>query len=63
MGYEMYRLLSLKKNFVSGRKKKSKKTAGPVANDLDEENRQQKLLIGRGDESKTEMKRWNKTWF
>ncbi|XP_051913298.1 helicase ARIP4-like isoform X2 [Hippocampus zosterae] len=46
MGYEMYRLLSLKKNFVSGRKKKSKKTAGPVANDLDEENRQQKLLIG-----------------
>ncbi|XP_077400621.1 helicase ARIP4-like [Vanacampus margaritifer] len=45
MGYEMYRLLSLKKNFVSGRKKKSKKTAGPVVNNLDEEDRQQKLLI------------------
>ncbi|XP_061830496.1 helicase ARIP4-like isoform X2 [Nerophis lumbriciformis] len=46
MGYEMYRLLSLKKNFVSGRKKKSKKTAGPVVIDLDEEDRQQKLLKG-----------------
>ncbi|XP_061636163.1 helicase ARIP4-like isoform X2 [Phyllopteryx taeniolatus] len=44
MGYEMYRLLSLKKNFVSGRKKKSKKTAGPAVIDLDEEDRQQKLL-------------------
>ncbi|XP_061760821.1 helicase ARIP4-like isoform X2 [Nerophis ophidion] len=46
MGYEMYRLLSLKKNFVSGRKKKSKKTAGPVVIDLVEEDRQQKLLKG-----------------
>ncbi|XP_061910473.1 helicase ARIP4-like isoform X2 [Entelurus aequoreus] len=46
MGYEMYRLLSLKKNFVSGRKKKSKKTAGPVVIDLNEEDRQQKLLKG-----------------
>ncbi|XP_054655742.1 helicase ARIP4-like isoform X2 [Dunckerocampus dactyliophorus] len=44
MGYEMYRLLSLKKNFVSGRKKKGKKTAGPVVIDLDEADRQQKLL-------------------
>ncbi|XP_049611705.1 helicase ARIP4 isoform X1 [Syngnathus scovelli] len=45
MGYEMFRLLSLKKNFVSGRKKKSKKTAGPVTNNLAEEDRQQQLLI------------------
>uniref|UniRef100_A0AAX7SY24 RAD54 like 2 n=1 Tax=Astatotilapia calliptera TaxID=8154 RepID=A0AAX7SY24_ASTCA len=41
MGYEMYRLLSLKKSFVAGRKKKSKKAAGPVVIDLDEEDRQQ----------------------
>ncbi|XP_044066730.1 helicase ARIP4-like isoform X4 [Siniperca chuatsi] len=46
MGYEMYRLLSLKKSFVAGRKKKSKKTTGPVVIDLDEEDRQQKLLKG-----------------
>ncbi|XP_071331374.1 helicase ARIP4-like isoform X2 [Trachinotus anak] len=46
MGYEMYRLLSLKKSFVTGRKKKSKKTAGPVVIDLDEEDRQQELLKG-----------------
>ncbi|XP_040905386.1 helicase ARIP4-like isoform X2 [Toxotes jaculatrix] len=46
MGYEMYRLLSLKKSFVSGRKKKSKKTTGPVVIDLDEEDRQQELLKG-----------------
>ncbi|XP_059188320.1 helicase ARIP4-like isoform X2 [Centropristis striata] len=46
MGYEMYRLLSLKKSFVSGRKKKSKKTSGPVVIDLDEEDRQQELLKG-----------------
>ncbi|XP_057673104.1 helicase ARIP4-like isoform X1 [Corythoichthys intestinalis] len=44
MGYEMYRLLSLKKNLFSGRKKKSKKTAGPAVINLDEEDRQQKLL-------------------
>ncbi|KAM6976876.1 helicase ARIP4-like [Aplochiton taeniatus] len=45
MGYEMYRLLSLKKSFVAGRKKKkSKKPAGPVVIDLDEEDRQQELL-------------------
>uniref|UniRef100_A0A669EH28 RAD54 like 2 n=1 Tax=Oreochromis niloticus TaxID=8128 RepID=A0A669EH28_ORENI len=43
MGYEMYRLLSLKKSFVAGRKKKSKKAAGPVVIDLDEEDRQQEL--------------------
>lgn len=46
MGYEMYRLLSLKKSFVAGRKKKSKKTMGPVVIDLDEEDRQQELLKG-----------------
>ncbi|XP_028307929.1 helicase ARIP4-like isoform X2 [Gouania willdenowi] len=45
MGYEMYRLLSLKKSFVAGRKKKNKKT-GPVVIDLDEEDRQQELLKG-----------------
>ncbi|KAM3617680.1 uncharacterized protein V6R79_009577 [Siganus canaliculatus] len=44
MGYEMYRLLSLKKSFVAGRKKKSKKPPGPVVIDLDEEDRQQELL-------------------
>ncbi|XP_028265315.1 helicase ARIP4-like isoform X2 [Parambassis ranga] len=44
MGYEMYRLLSLKKSFVAGRKKKSKKTAGSMAVDMDEEDRQQELL-------------------
>lgn len=48
MGYEMYRLLSLKKSFVTGRKKKSKKTVGPVVIDLDEEDRQQELLKGQG---------------
>ncbi|XP_072223994.1 helicase ARIP4-like isoform X2 [Leuresthes tenuis] len=46
MGYEMYRLLSLKKSFVAGRKKRSKKTAGPDVIDLDEEDRQQELLKG-----------------
>uniref|UniRef100_A0A8C7N839 RAD54 like 2 n=1 Tax=Oncorhynchus kisutch TaxID=8019 RepID=A0A8C7N839_ONCKI len=44
MGYEMYRLLSLKKSFVAGRKNKSKKHQGPVVIDLDEENLQQELL-------------------
>ncbi|XP_029291477.1 helicase ARIP4-like isoform X2 [Cottoperca gobio] len=48
MGYEMYRLLSMKKSFVAGRKKKSKKTTGPVVIDLDEEDRQQELLKGIG---------------
>lgn len=47
MGYEMYRLLSLKKSFVTGRKKKSKKAVGPVVIDLDEEDRQQELLKGQ----------------
>ncbi|XP_064012524.1 helicase ARIP4 isoform X1 [Pogoniulus pusillus] len=46
MGYEMYRLLSLKKSFATGRKKKAKKQAGPVIIDLDEEDRQQELLKG-----------------
>lgn len=49
MGYEMYRLLSLKKSFVAGRKKKSKKTMGPATIDLDEEDRQQELLKGGRD--------------
>ncbi|KAM6983009.1 helicase ARIP4-like isoform 1-T1 [Tautogolabrus adspersus] len=46
MGYEMYRLLSMKKSFVAGRKRKSKKASGPVVIDLDEEDRQQELLKG-----------------
>lgn len=46
MGYEMYRLMSLKKSFVTGRKRKSKKPAGPVIIDLDEEDRQQELMKG-----------------
>ncbi|KAM4021421.1 helicase ARIP4 isoform 2-T2 [Anomaloglossus baeobatrachus] len=46
MGYEMYRLLSLKKSFTVGRKKRSKKAAGPVIIDLDEEDRQQEMLKG-----------------
>ncbi|CAH2312556.1 helicase ARIP4 isoform X1 [Pelobates cultripes] len=46
MGYEMYRLLSLKKSFTTGRKKRSKKAAGPVIIDLDEEDRQQEMLKG-----------------
>ncbi|XP_072298126.1 helicase ARIP4-like isoform X2 [Eucyclogobius newberryi] len=48
MGYEMYRLLSLKKSFVAGRKKKNKKNptnSGSVV-DVDEEDRQQELLKG-----------------
>ncbi|XP_061075918.1 helicase ARIP4-like [Conger conger] len=44
MGYEMFRVLSLKKSFISGRKKKSKKPVGPVIIDLDEEERQQEML-------------------
>lgn len=50
MGYEMYRLLSTKKSFVAGRKKKSKKTTGPVVINLDEEDRQQELLKGKRDD-------------
>nr|XP_040060978.1 helicase ARIP4 isoform X1 [Gasterosteus aculeatus aculeatus] len=44
MGYEMYRLLSMKKSFVMGKKRKSKKQAGPIIIDLDEEDRQQELM-------------------
>lgn len=47
MGYEMYRLLSLKKSFVAGRKKKNKKPSEPAIIDLDEEDRQQELLKGQ----------------
>lgn len=46
MGYEMYRLLSMKKSFVAGRKKKKNKKTTPVVIDLDEEDRQQELLKG-----------------
>uniref|UniRef100_A0A3Q2ZGC5 RAD54 like 2 n=1 Tax=Kryptolebias marmoratus TaxID=37003 RepID=A0A3Q2ZGC5_KRYMA len=46
MGYEMYRLLSMKKSFVMGKKRKTKKPAGPVIIDLDEEDRQQELMKG-----------------
>ncbi|XP_076012669.1 helicase ARIP4 isoform X2 [Genypterus blacodes] len=46
MGYEMYRLLSMKKSFVMGKKRKSKKPAGPIIIDLDEEDRQQELMNG-----------------
>ncbi|KAM6927755.1 helicase ARIP4 [Xenentodon cancila] len=46
MGYEMYRLLTMKKSFVMGKKRKSKKPAGPVIIDLDEEDRQQELMKG-----------------
>lgn len=46
MGYEMYRLLSMKKTFVMGKKRKSKKPTGPVIIDLDEEDRQQELMKG-----------------
>lgn len=47
MGYEMYRLLSMKKSFVMGKKRKSKKPAGPIIIDLDEEDRQQELMKGQ----------------
>lgn len=46
MGYEMYRLLSMKKSFVMGKKRKSKKPVGPIIIDLDEEDRQQELMKG-----------------
>ncbi|KAM9799888.1 helicase ARIP4 [Syngnathus typhle] len=46
MGYEMYRLLTMKKSFVTGKKRKSKKPVGPVIIDLDEEDRQQELMKG-----------------
>lgn len=46
MGYEMYRLLTMKKSFVMGKKRKSKKPAGPIIIDLDEEDRQQELMKG-----------------
>lgn len=47
MGYEMYRLLSMKKSFVMGKKRKTKKPAGPIIIDLDEEDRQQELMKGQ----------------
>lgn len=47
MGYEMYRLLTMKKSFVMGKRRKSKKPTGPVIIDLDEEDRQQELMKGQ----------------
>lgn len=55
MGYEMYRLLSMKKSFVTGKKRKSKKPAGPIIIDLDEEDRQQELMKGK----QQPLARWN----
>ncbi|KAJ3586450.1 hypothetical protein NHX12_012848, partial [Muraenolepis orangiensis] len=53
MGYEMYRLLSLKKGLVAGGKRKGKKVGGGGGGrgrarviDLDQEDRQQVLLTG-----------------
>lgn len=46
MGYEMYRLLTLKKSFATGRPKKTKKRSHPVIIDLDEEDRQQEFRRG-----------------
>lgn len=46
MGYEMYRLLTLKKSLATGRPKKTKKRSHPVIIDLDEEDRQQEFRRG-----------------
>ena len=46
MGYEMYRLLTLKKSFATSRPKKAKKRSHPVIIDLDEEDRQQEFRRG-----------------
>lgn len=46
MGYEMYRLLTLKKSFATSRPKKTKKRSHPVIIDLDEEDRQQEFRRG-----------------
>lgn len=62
MGYEMYRLLSLKKSFVAGRKKKGKKATGPVVIDLDEEDRQQELLKGGRDEGEKRSGKWRENF-
>lgn len=62
MGYEMYRLLSLKKSFVAGRKKKGKKATGPVVIDLDEEDRQQELLKGGRDGGEKRSGKWRENY-
>ncbi|KAM9475031.1 helicase ARIP4-like [Clarias gariepinus] len=41
MGYEMYRLLSLKKSFVTGRKKKNTKPCEQVISDVDKDHQQE----------------------
>ncbi|XP_060787681.1 helicase ARIP4-like isoform X2 [Neoarius graeffei] len=46
MGYEMYRLLSLKKSFVTGRKKKNTKPREPVIIDVNQEDHHQELMKG-----------------
>lgn len=46
MGYEMYRLLTLKKSLATSRPKKTKKRSHPVIIDLDEEDRQQEFRRG-----------------
>lgn len=47
MGYEMYRLLSLKKSFVIGRKKKNSKLHERVIIDVDKEDHQKELMKGQ----------------
>ncbi|XP_027026818.1 helicase ARIP4-like isoform X1 [Tachysurus fulvidraco] len=46
MGYEMYRLLSLKKSFVIGRTKKNSKLHERVIIDVDKEDHQKELMKG-----------------
>lgn len=47
MGYEMYRLLSLKKSFITRRKKKNAKPSEPVIINVDKEDHQQELIKGQ----------------
>lgn len=47
MGYEMYRLLSLKKSFVTGRKKKNTNTHEQAIIEVDKEDHQQELMKGQ----------------
>ncbi|KAK3540509.1 hypothetical protein QTP70_032473 [Hemibagrus guttatus] len=46
MGYEMYRLLSLKKSFVTGRKKKITNTHEQAIIEVDKEDHQRELMKG-----------------
>lgn len=47
MGYEMYRLLSLKKSFVTGGKKKCTKPHESVIIDINKADHQQELMKGQ----------------